>query len=100
MKDVRKIRCGNQKDIIVIPDGAFICVYRTQERKSTLPICEPGVPSDCSEFFKMEKSATDKEIKQCVELYEAGHGQGWRDGQWALRKELRQMLGINDRSAV
>ena len=96
MKDeTRRINCGVQKDVIVVADGDFICVYRTHDReKGVLCKAAPGVPTDYGEYFKLPKDTPDSKIVELVQMFEHGHKQGWIEGQHELRKEIQHLLGI------
>ena len=93
--EMREIKCDDGSIIVVIHDGEFDAVYRKRSDSMTLHYRSvAGSPSDSSEFFKLPKGMTDEYIIMTIQIYEMGHAQGWRDGQWQLRNDFKNLMHI------
>ena len=98
VKAVREIKCDDGSVVVVIRDGEFDAVYRRRTDNKFLHYRgEAGSPGDSSEFFKLPKGMTDEYIIMTVQIYESGHAQGWRDGQWQLRQDFRDLMRIKEK---
>lgn len=80
-------------EIVVISDEEYERIYRRNQNAEHW-VAKEGLPGDSGEFFKLPKGMPDGIILKCVDVYEQGHSQGWRDGQWQLKRDFRQLMGI------
>ena len=86
-------------ELVLVNDDEWIHVskqYNGRGIESNLSqlIMSAGKPSSAYSFFKVKSDTTDEMIKMFAKFYEMGHQQGWLDGQWKLRRDLRDLLGI------